>query len=427
MGKWGIAVMEFPAENAKLARYFARVGFTQCGRVMPEANYFFVTSGARKDVPKSQADAIVPAVETKALELSAGDTRLVALVKHLSSVENPAAMQARAEARALLADGRARFASALPLHRCAVNDHQEALRVLLALGGDINATDNLGNTPLHVAAEAAMSGRGNLIPMIRLLLSLGADLTKETLRGWTPLKSALNSRADSRKFTEAFGGRGQEWGPGETLKHLSVIIEFMPAEDKAQCIDGWFTPRMHDRLLNAAEDGADICRDTLECRKWVNRQPQDGDDLAFDIFLFKHVPKQLRSGNVSFCYGFQQCLDAIAKLLEKKIPPTTSRVMAVLNGAHPEVGGNYDNRYTGHYFQNGGKVDFALNAILACSQEEHEVHGNGEFLALKEESASWPDWEALKPIPGLEDDYDMVRAKLIEPPPNAPFRFGFGF
>jgi ankyrin repeat protein len=71
------------------------------------------------------------------------------------------------------------------------------LTLLISAGGDINAKDNRGLSPLH---EAARWGWNDVVTF---LVERGADLTAKDNRGLTPVDSALgkaggNSRGGQR-------------------------------------------------------------------------------------------------------------------------------------------------------------------------------------------------------------------------------------
>jgi hypothetical protein len=73
----------------------------------------------------------------------------------------------------------------------------EALKVLLKGGGEINATDNRGQTPLHGAAFWGWT------PVVQFLADHGAKLDAKDNQGKTPLDSAMgraggNSRGGQR-------------------------------------------------------------------------------------------------------------------------------------------------------------------------------------------------------------------------------------
>jgi ankyrin repeat protein len=77
-------------------------------------------------------------------------------------------------------------------HFAAEDSDIEAIEYLFALGCDINAHDQYGQTPLHLAIDADIDGsnqNGGPIDFqpTRRLIELGADLTIQDKEGKTPL------------------------------------------------------------------------------------------------------------------------------------------------------------------------------------------------------------------------------------------------
>jgi ankyrin repeat protein len=77
-----------------------------------------------------------------------------------------------------------------PLHLAATNGDSGPLKALIAAGADVNARDKEDNTPLHMAAYAGKSEAA------RLLLEAGADVNAKSTGGRTPLSLARKTRAD---------------------------------------------------------------------------------------------------------------------------------------------------------------------------------------------------------------------------------------
>ena len=78
-----------------------------------------------------------------------------------------------------------------PLHIAAVFCHEEMVELLIANGADVHAGDEIGWTPLHHAAYSFTSGRRPAIIAERLMAS-GADVNAKDIDGMTPLDVANN-------------------------------------------------------------------------------------------------------------------------------------------------------------------------------------------------------------------------------------------
>jgi ankyrin repeat protein len=70
-------------------------------------------------------------------------------------------------------------------------DAVEAIRLMLDIGMDINATTDAGDTAMH----AAVNGRASPV-IVKFLVERGADLEAKNKRGQTPLAAAKASRKD---------------------------------------------------------------------------------------------------------------------------------------------------------------------------------------------------------------------------------------
>jgi len=64
---------------------------------------------------------------------------------------------------------------------------REVTILLLDHGADVNATDKVGNTPLHAAVQTTAS-REAYLPVIETLISRGADINAQNHGGGTPLE-----------------------------------------------------------------------------------------------------------------------------------------------------------------------------------------------------------------------------------------------
>jgi uncharacterized protein len=92
-----------------------------------------------------------------------------------------------------------------PLHLAAFFGEEEAVKILLERGADVNVVSrnpNIVVTPLHSAAAGSHPG------IVKLLLEAGADVNAAQDRGFTPLHSAANN--DDRESAEALLAAGAD-------------------------------------------------------------------------------------------------------------------------------------------------------------------------------------------------------------------------
>jgi ankyrin repeat protein len=68
------------------------------------------------------------------------------------------------------------------LHGVAGEDHPDMIRLLVDAGADVNAGNDMGHTPLHLAAN---------VDAVRVLVTAGADVNARSLDGSTPLHLAV--------------------------------------------------------------------------------------------------------------------------------------------------------------------------------------------------------------------------------------------
>ena len=84
-----------------------------------------------------------------------------------------------------------------PLHVAAQSASAETLETFLAAGANINAKNDFGNTPLHEAAD-----RGGHADNVKTLLTAGANVNAKNDFGYTPLHIAVRYGSDHVKKVE---------------------------------------------------------------------------------------------------------------------------------------------------------------------------------------------------------------------------------
>ena len=86
-----------------------------------------------------------------------------------------------------------------PLHEAAMENSLDVARLLIEKGADIDAEDDYGQTPLHLAAGwNTENGETPLhLDVASLLIDLGADIDAEASNGQTPLDKAILSNSQN--------------------------------------------------------------------------------------------------------------------------------------------------------------------------------------------------------------------------------------
>ncbi|KAL9621355.1 MAG: hypothetical protein Q9160_004246 [Pyrenula sp. 1 TL-2023] len=86
-----------------------------------------------------------------------------------------------------------------PLHLAALSDRLDMVKLLIQEGGDVNAVDDYGGTPLHRAVSKAHN-----YDIAKLLIENGSDLGNVSLDQRTPLHTLFNDTVQTLFVRESF-------------------------------------------------------------------------------------------------------------------------------------------------------------------------------------------------------------------------------
>lgn len=279
---------------------------------------------------------------------------------------------------------------------------EQLLRTLVRLGGDVNHGDELGNTALHVAAAYQK-------PEIVACLcnTLGADRTLRNSDGKTPLQCLENN--NKFDFFADVGLTSMPVRAVDVLPKLRCSTALMAREQRATLLDGWMSPRMRCVLSTTAElEAGGILR---ECEiRFEPYQPAPLSVCCDDcgIKRIDYIPRSVLECNrgglyQSFKEGWGYCFQAIHGVLQRGQAPTVHRVQHYLEYVDRTI----DQRKYGHFLGRGGRVKFAVDALINISRNVC-VHGDDgwEYWMFQE------DIEALPATP-LDDAFDVARFMCI--------------
>lgn len=197
----------------KLSRHWARLGFRE---VLSEPGSFphqFLEASKWTSVvqPKHSVLNLAVSLPTPPLHLSPADQEL----RDLCDGEDPQNSRRRvppsvAQLKAALQRG-ANPQKANALHFCIGNSDRDALQCLLDAGADANHTDEMGDTPLHIAVKsAACSPPGTKKDLVRMLLAHGARTDIQNNAKKTPFEIASKMHNDCVKHRKEWLKKGYD-------------------------------------------------------------------------------------------------------------------------------------------------------------------------------------------------------------------------
>ncbi|KAJ6460373.1 hypothetical protein C8R47DRAFT_933520, partial [Mycena vitilis] len=248
----------------------------------------------------------------------------------------------------------------------------------------IHLPDDAGFRPIFVAVKS------NNLFAVRTLISLGLsddDLkSRDNGEHLTPLEACDDEMCSSREFAEIFKREGWSGYPTIGLYMKAAIERAMkhpmpPTDDEYvaqkkwgctcdKCYSGWLSPRTL-RLLQV--------RLTIQCEQMVPKVPLDAESIEFNPIL-PYIPLQLWPQMYqTFILGYGIVMKTIAELLSRFILPTESTVLAELGNGRIEY---FDVQAAKFYFGKGGRVEYALDAIIDLAEEDELPPNDAVFLRM---------------------------------------------
>ncbi|KAL4432208.1 hypothetical protein ABPG77_005970 [Micractinium sp. CCAP 211/92] len=166
-----------------------------------------------------------------------------------------------------------------------------------------------------------------------------------------------------------------------------------------QCVAGILSPRMLLRLERTAASSAEMVQDSM---------PAFQGDLPVhdpEVYLLDYVPPELRVEVARpFAVGFANAMATAAYLARQRQLPKP-RMVAQMMGIVPGL----DKSATKAFTDKGGVPEYALDAVLARMEEEHEAAGDGSFI---QDEANAKALEAL-PQCRNDDQFQLLRQQLF--------------
>nr|GAT49092.1 ankyrin repeat family protein [Mycena chlorophos] len=297
-----------------------------------------------------------------------------------------------------------------PVHYAIANETDSTVVAFIQAAYDkdpqsIHSPDGNGFTPIHIAA-----GSRNIAALRKLLeWDVDADLRNAAnADGVTPLELLQNQMRSTRSFVETLlvdwqGYSAEELEVEYLLKQrtdqlVPASLQEYIVKNKygctcGACLAGWLSPRMRYRLECQAGYGRDMMPDNYD--QFTHRQVASFDDF-FDVQT-PYIPRRFQPDfYLSFYKGYCDIFTAAYEFLH-----ATNEVLSE-SAIQPYL--SQDSMF---YFNKGGRIAFAFDAMTSCARDESEL-GDGTH---EETFADSEDWKSL-PTCANDLQFQLVRVML---------------
>jgi hypothetical protein len=368
------------AQQLKIRKHVARMGFTQAGRNRALNSFFFLTSGSyfpRGTDPTAAMGQWISKEETGDIDIfvppeiqttSGLDEELKnTLMKSRTGISGADLIRSVED---LIGRG-ASISRAGAMHVAAANGERlgpPILRELVRLGGDVDGPDDNGNTPLHVAATV------KAVSSIECLLACGATRTLQNENGDT---SFMCFEQASQSEDDISIAMGVNLAPQEIdiIPKYQTMTLLRDQSLRTHLIEGWLSPRMREMLKITAEIQGD-------------QLLHEGDLDEIELF----IPTEMRQRDQPkyFITGLQIVFETVARLVGAGRVPTVDRIKS--SASLQSTRGTHD--FT-RMLEAGGRVEFALDALFYIDEylaEKVLVNGDcgWEYEVFKDQIEAHP-------------------------------------
>lgn len=417
----------------KICRHWGRMGFQQAGRNADEYEAWYLTAPAYfgnqdmhiasqeqegSETSQSMAhvmnqwksreeiqalDVFIP--EPKHEPLGA-DKKLNAIIEkirfHRGPIDPAKIESVSRDVEKLIANENASIHGSRVLFILAANvsANTALLRAMINLAtlDDIDASDENGNRPLHVAATFSNEAA------IRYLVEAGASRTAKNQKGNTPLEILQKEKQSSMTSVLQI----PLTKPIDVEPFLHSVHHLMDASQREQLVDDWLPPRMMAMLRMTACVTTDFDGIQLEESRPASLK------LCYDDFdgigRMEYIPyEEMSRRNPKGLYkpfqdGWGMVWEAMYSLLDKKQAPTLSRVEQEIRTMNT---GDSLRRWS-HFLDKGGKAVYAIDALLKITSNVQVNGEDGWFYEHFED-----EMERLPSSP-LDGAFDVARLKCLE-------------